>query len=529
MVVVLAVLIVNKPIDGYAVVNRMVYGETGIPTSMDPVTSNEMITVRLMELIYNGLVKQNDRGDIVPDLAQSWEFLPNNMGIIFQLRKDVFWHNNQFAQEIIQDSTKRMMFTAEDVVFTINVLKNSKSQVPNRIRFEFIQQAQALGTHRLKITFKRPVANSMGKLAFKIIPKFALGGKEFLTREDKFVHNPIGTGPFFVEKKNQDGEVVLERNKDYHGNKVKLPRILMKPYADRNIMAQALLFEAIDLITFVNPRNIQEIDGDKRFRLIPYNGLSYSFFAFNFNNPILAKLNIRKAISYAINRKEMLDSFFHGKGKLISGPFAPGSWGYNLAVKDYDYDPKETRRLLRDEGFYKINEEGILIKDGKPLQFTLKVPIYSEGESVKRVILAFQNYLQKVGIRINIAFEEWYVWKADVFNKHDFDIIYASWAFDDSNDISSLFHSGEIGSGKNNFIGYRNKLVDALIVEAKTTIDFEKKRTINRKLHEILAAEFPYTFLWTLTNYAAVTNKLRNVSIHPYRFFSFIDQWYFEN
>ncbi len=213
---------------------------------------------------------------------------------------------------------------------------------------------------------------------------------------------------------------------------------------------------------------------------------------------------------------------------MISGPFAPGSWAYNLAVKSYSYSPNEAKRLLRKEGFYKKNTEGYLTRNGKVLSFTLKVPISSESESVKRVILAFQNYLQKVGVQIQIAFEEWHVWKEDVFVKHDFDIVYASWAFDDSNDISSLFHSGEIGVWKNNFIAYRNKLVDSLIVESKTTMDFEKKRTMNRKLHEILADDLPYTFLWTLTNYAAVSNKMRNVDIHPYRFFTFVQDWYWE-
>jgi peptide/nickel transport system substrate-binding protein len=98
--------------------------------------------------------------------------------------------------------------------------------------------------------------------------------------------------------------------------------------------------------------------------------------------------------------------------------------------------------------------------------------------------------------------------------------------FDDSADISSLFHSGEIGPWKNNFISYSNPEVDSLINESKLTLDHEKRRTINRKLHAILADETPYTFLWTLTNYAAYHSKVRHVAIHPYKFFSFADEWF---
>jgi peptide/nickel transport system substrate-binding protein len=164
--------------------------------------------------------------------------------------------------------------------------------------------------------------------------------------------------------------------------------------------------------------------------------------------------------------------------------------------------------------------------EGKPLTFTLKIPIEKENETVKRVVLAFQNYLKLVGIKVNLEFREWQAWKQDVFVDHDFDMVIAGWAFDDSADISTLFHSGEMAAWRNNFVGYSNPEVDALIVEAKTTLDREKQRTINQRLHALLAEEQPYTFLWTLTNYAAAHRKLRHVDLHPFKFFTFADTWY---
>ncbi len=157
---------------------------------------------------------------------------------------------------------------------------------------------------------------------------------------------------------------------------------------------------------------------------------------------------------------------------------------------------------------------------------SLKVPIAQESESVKRVVLAFKNYLHRIGAEINVEFLEWQAWKEAVFANHDFDIVFASWVFDDSADITSLFHSSEIGAWRNNFGSYSNPDVDSLLVEAKNTLDHEKRRTIYRKLHEKLADEAPYTFLWTLTNYAAYDRKIRAVQIHPYKFFSYADTWY---
>jgi peptide/nickel transport system substrate-binding protein len=234
---------------------------------------------------------------------------------------------------------------------------------------------------------------------------------------------------------------------------------------------------------------------------------------------------VRQAITVAVNRQEMLDSFFNGQGTVISGPFAPGSWAYNLDVKPLPFNTERARALLAEAGF-RPGADGIMEKDGKKLALSLKVPIEKESEAVKRVVLAFQNYLKNAGIAITVEFKEWQAWKEDVFLEHNFDIMFASWVFDDSADISSLFHSAEIGDWKNNFGGYSNPEVDGLIVESKLTLDHEKRRTINRKLHAILAEEQPYTFLWTLTNYSAYHRKLRRVQIHPYKFFSFADEWF---
>ena len=287
------------------------------------------------------------------------------------------------------------------------------------------------------------------------------------------------------------------------------------------------MFNAIDMIVLVNPRDIPEIQGDKRFILQPYNALSYSFFGYNIRNPLLADKRVRKAFTYAVNRQEMLDSFFNGQGTIISGPFAPGSWAYNLDVQPIPFDPQKAIALLQEAGFTR-GADGFMQKDGRKLSLSLKVPIEKESEAVKRVVLAFKNYLKNVGVDIKVEFKEWQAWKEDVFLEHDFDVIFASWVFDDSADISSLFHSGEIGAWKNNFGGYSNPEVDGLINESKLTLDHEKRRTINRKLHAILAEENPYTFLWTLTNYAGYHKKVRRVAIHPYKFFSYADEWFME-
>lgn len=493
------------------------YGEYGRPTTLDPITSNDMISMRITELIFNGLVGINEKQEIVPELAERWEMSEDGKFYTFYLRQDVTWHPKEEEEPV--------PFTADDVISTYNIMMHPKTITSMKVRYEFIESVIKMDDYTVQFTLKRPILNALAKFSFKVIPQHGPANPEFLSREDPFAQKPIGTGPYILKNITADREVILVANENYFKGRPHINKFAARPFADQNIMSQALLFNAIDMIVLVNHRDIPQIQGDKRYVLQPYNALSYSFFGYNIRNPLLADKRVRKAFTYAVNRQEMLDSFFHGQGTIISGPFAPGSWAYNLDVQPLDFNPEKAIELLNEAGFVK-GDDGIMVKDGQKLSLTLKVPIAKESEAVKRVVLAFKNYLNKIGVDIEGEFKEWLSWKEDVFLNHDFDIIFASWVFDDSADISSLFHSAEIGPWKNNFGAYSNPEIDSLIVESKLTLDHEKRRTINRKLHAIIADESPYTFLWTLTNYAAFNKKLRRVAIHPYKFFSFADDWF---
>ena len=504
----------NRPNGG-----SLSYGEYGRPATLDPITSNEMISLRLTELIFNGLVGINEKQEIVPELAEKWDRSADNRTYTFFLRKDVMWHP--------KEGEEPKPFSADDVIFTYKLMMHPRTITPLKVRYEFINTVEKIDDYTVKFTLKRPILNALAKFSFKVIPKHGPSNPLYLTREDPFVRNPIGTGPYLLKNITAEREIILTANENYFKGRPHVDKFIAKPFADQNIMTQALMFNAIDMIVLVNPRDIPEIQGDKRFILQPYNALSYSFFGYNVRSPLLADKRVRKAFTHAVNRQEMLDSFFNGQGTIISGPFAPGSWAYNLDVQPLPFDPAKAKALLQEAGFSQ-GPDGFMQKDGKRLVLSLKVPIEKESEAVKRVVLAFRNYLKNVGADIKVEFKEWQAWKEDVFFEHEFDVIFAIWVFDDSADISSLFHSGEIGAWKNNFGGYSNPEVDGLINESKLTLDHEKRRTINRKLHSILAEESPYTFLWTLTNYSAYHKKVRRVAIHPYKFFSYADDWFIE-
>src|SRR5712664_2780632 len=262
--------------DGRPDGGSLAYGEYGRPATLDPITSNETISLRITELVFNGLVGSDEKQEIVPELAERWEASKDGRVYTFTQRRDVKWHP--------REGEEARPFSADDVVFNYNIMMHPKIITPLKVRYEFIEKIEKTGDYTVVCTLKRPILNALAKFSFKIIPRHGPTNSQFLTREDPFVRNPIGTGPYTLKTVTGDGEVVLLANPDYFKGRAHIDKFIAKPFADQNIMAQALMFNAVDMIVLVNPRNLPEVQGDKRFVLQPYNALSYSFFGYNVRN-----------------------------------------------------------------------------------------------------------------------------------------------------------------------------------------------------------------------------------------------------
>lgn len=509
--VALAAAPAKKPAD------TLMYGETVRLDSIDPYTSHEAAAKRLSDLIFDSLVEVGSGGNYKPALAKEWSISDGGSAVSFVLRDDVFWQRNK-------DATERVRFTSKDVATTIKLLQNKDSEIPNQERFQVIKSVEIKDPYHVRIILNRAMIDPLQALLFKILPAHALKDNVALKRQSDFALKPIGTGPYQIEKVNDQGEVLLTSYKEHFRDKPKIARILMKPFNDQTIMAQSLMFNALDLITYVSPRDFAEIAGDEKLSLMPYDALSFSFLALNNNRGPLKDKRFRQAIGYTINRDEMLKAFFGGKGTLISGPFPPTSWAYNLDVAPTRYDMAKANQLLDQAGF-KRKDGALSDKDGKPIKLQFVVPIAGEGETIKRLVLACQNYLAQMGVQTELQFMDWLVWKKRVMKDHDYDITIASWSFDDANNITSLFHSSSSNAWGNNFVEFRNPQVDALLTEANATSDFDKKRSIYQKLHAILSDEAPYTYLWTLTHHAAHQNRLKSAKVEPTAFFRHILSW----
>ena len=182
------------------------YSEFGRTATLDPITSNETISLRITELVFNGLVGIDEKQEIVPELAERWEVSKDGRVYTFFLRKDVKWHP--------REGEDARPFTADDVVFTYNIMMNPRTITPLKVRYEFIEKIEKTGDTTVVFTLKRPILNALAKFSFKIIPRHGQSNPQFLTREDPFARSPIGTGPYMLKTVTGDGEVVLLANPD---------------------------------------------------------------------------------------------------------------------------------------------------------------------------------------------------------------------------------------------------------------------------------------------------------------------------
>ncbi len=497
---------------------RLVYGEYGKVASYNPYQVDESAAYRLSSLLYEQLIDVSIGGEYVGRLAKDWSISKDGASVDFTLKKSIYWH--------AANSIKRgAELTSKDVVSTVEMIKRQGHGLANFSRYSSIKSAEATGKYSVRLMFNRSLTDPLKNCMFTVLPWSQASSRSVFARgNEDFV--PVGTGPYRFVKSNSQGEILLKSTDYYHGKKPNIKTILMQSFLDKNVMSQSLMYRSLDLITEVSPRDLPELKGDNKITVVPYESLSYSFIGMNTSNGILRDKRVRQAIVHAVDRQAMLDSFFSGEGRVISGPFSPTSWAYNIDVRPASYDPVRARELLKSVGLKDKNADGYYEdRNGKNIELTFLVPMSGRGETIKRIVLGFQNYMADVGIKVDLKFSDWLVWKTKVLKEKDFDLTIANWSFDEASNITSLFHSGEIKPWGYNFVGFSDPMVDSLLVEAELTNSSDKRRLIYHKLHAILNDKSPYLFLWSLKNHSGMQNNVSGVRVEPFDYFRHIAQW----
>lgn len=453
---------------------------------LNPILSTDTASSAVEGTIFTGMVKVNEKLEIIPDLAERWEVSKDGKVWTFRLRRDVKWHDG-------------VPFTAEDVKFTFDSVLNPK--VNSVRRSDYIIdgkpiQFKAVDKYTLQAILPKPFAPFLVHAAMSVIPKHLLDGKEINTAA--FNRRPVGTGPFIFKEWRSGDHVTVARNPGYYGGKPLLKEIVYKIIPDENSSLVALEAGEVDE-SGIPPKDYKRMKTVKGVNVYEYDVLLYTYLGLNLANPKFSDKRVRQALAYATDKNQLVSLIHRGLASPAYAPSAPVSWAYSDDVPKYHYNPEKAKKLLKEAG-------------AEDLEFTILVN-QGNKEREKAAVILQQQY-KKVGVKVNVRVLEWSA-LLKVINApkdpKDFDAVIIGWSLGLDPDGYSIWHSSQYPKGFN-FIKYRNPEVDKLLEQGRTTVDRSKRKKIYAKLWKAIAEDQPYIFLWYPKAVAGVSDRVGGLS-----------------
>ncbi len=503
---------VKKEIGEPAYGDAIVVGSIGDARNLVPILASDSASADIVGLVFNGLVKYNKDIELVGDLAKSWEVSEDGLVITFFLRKGVRWHDGA-------------PFTSRDVLFTYQKLIDPEVPTPYSGDFERIERLKIPDDYTVRVIYKEPFSPGLSSWGMAIMPQHLLE-KEDLSNT-KFSRHPIGTGPYRFREWITGDRIILKANEDYFEGRPYIDRYIYRIIPDQATMFLELKSEGIDeagLTPIQYARQTNTNYFKKNFNKFRYPRFGYTYLGYNLLDPRFTDKRVRQAISYAIDKEEIIDGVLLGLGRIGTGPFPPESWAYNPQVERYPYNPEKAKELLAQAEWIDSDGDGWLDKGGRIFEFTIL--INQGNEARRKTAEIIQRRLREVGIRAKIRVVEWTAFINEFVDKKRFETIILGWSLARDPDPYDIWHSSKTKEGEFNFISYKNEELDRLLLEGRRTFDRDKRKKIYHRIHEILAEEQPYIFFYVPDALPLVHARFRGIEPAPLGIgYNFI-KWY---
>ena len=485
--------------------NTPAYGDTLIEASIGNVSSlipnitSDQASRDVGSFMYNGLVTLGRDLEIKPELATSWAFSKDCLTLDFKLHEGVRWHDGA-------------PFTAEDVVFTWAATMNPKTPSPYRSDYQDVERVEALDPLTVRVTYRRPYAKALLSWSVSMLPRHLL---ERYVEEGKLKEAPqnwtapVGTGPYRFKEMKSGEKVVVVANPDYFKGRPNISRIVYRIIPSQATIFLELKARGVDvagLTALQYHRQTEYPAFQKAYTKFRYPGSGYTYLGFNLKDPRFADRRVRLAFAHAINKQELLDGVVLGLGRQATGPFRPGTWADNPAVKGVPYDTKKAMALLAEAGWTTRNAEGLLVKDGKP--FTFELLTNQGNDERKKIAEIVQASLRDLGIGVDIRILEWAALLKEHVKKRNFDAMILGWGTGSDPDQYVVWHSSQTGPDELNHISFKNAEVDALLEAGRSSCVQADRTRFYHRLHEVLAEEQPLVFLYWRDVMPAVSSRI---------------------
>lgn len=354
-------------------------GVVGSPRFINPIYAPASDTDRdLTELIFSGLLKYNQFGEIVPDLAKSYQILEEGRVYEIYLKENLSWSDGS-------------PLTVDDVVFTIKTIQNPEYKSPIRASWLGVE-IEKISDLGLRFKLRNPYPPFLENLTLKIMPEKIwrdISPQNFPLS----IHNlkPIGSGPYKLKSLEQDslGRIIsltVVRNPYYHGKSPYLGKIIFHFFEKEEDLIKAAKKGEIKGFSLTSPKNLSQLKDN-------FNSYSFSlprYFALFFNPEragVLKEKEVRLALNYGTNKEEIVEKVLFGQGKVVHSPILPEIFGFRKPEKIYQFDLEKAKEILNEAGFLE-NEKGLrekIIKKEPAFQLTRDLRLGSRGKDVEKL------------------------------------------------------------------------------------------------------------------------------------------------
>ena len=481
------------PESGGVLTNAMI----GEPNNLIAMIAGDSASSAIAGQIFNSLLKYDENLGFEGDLADSWTISDDYKKITFNLKQDIKWADDE-------------PFTCEDVLFTWKKVTDPDTRTPYGSDYQLVSSASCANNHIFIAEYDEPYAPALETWAsLHILPKHLLKDEDI--NDTYFSLNPTGSNYYALDEWTTGQQVKLKTNPNSVHGRPLLEKKITRIIPDLSSQFMELIAGNIDLMN-INPIQYSRVfpsrsELNDKINLYKEMGNGYTYFGFNLKKKPFDDVNIRKAISYAINKEEIINGVLLGLGEEITSPYKPGTYWENKLINKISFDVSRSRELLEKSG-YQINANNIYEKDGKPLAFEI---LTNQNKQREMTAVLIQRRLQDIGIDVSIRVIEWASFVNRFIKTGEFEAVVLGWSLSLDPDQYSIWHSSQQGPGQFNFIGYNNPRVDTLLENGRKELNNKKRKQIYDEFSKIIYDEQPIIYLYAGYGLTAIHKKIKGV------------------
>ena len=470
--------------------------------NINPLVSNNRNVQEVTKLIFEPLVELDENYKLKACLATEWA-KSGDTSYIIRLRNNVKW----------QDGTS---FSAEDVKYTIETLK----QIPSIYSYnvQHITSVDIIDDNSIRLNLDTVIPFFEYNLIFPIVSSNYFSGQDIQNTDKN--NTPIGTGMYKIES-NSDNTIVLEKNKNWWNisqKNAKIETIHVNKYSSMGEAYNAFKLGNIDILTTENI-NIEDNLGTIGYNKKEYYGREHDFIALNTTDNFLSRAEVRKAISYAIDKSGIVTSIFAGKYYTADNPLDYGNWTYDSNSSSIGYNPDQAKQVLIDGGWSYKNGNWQKTENYRTIRLSINLTVNSDNQTQVSVADLIKASLENIGIHVNISKLNTTRFETALNNKNYGMII--------TGPNSSLSPSLVTYFGSGNLANYQSQETNDLLNGLLSTTDENKIKEDTNKLLEIYKNNVPYISLYfNKMNVIYSTSLVGEITPNQYSIFYGIENWY---